>query len=290
MALELRPMLLDDLDEVDRVWRAAFAPLRPEGTAPESERTEEQLLADRARFAHLVVTDPDGSFVVIDGEEIVGLSQSLLRCDEFVLSRLGVVPTHQDRGIGGLLLANALRHAEQSRSQRIWSSRDPRALHSYVKAGFTLHPTISLTGRSADAGTRQTLRRALRSGSSNDLEMLCAIDEQVRHCRRAEDLALWIQIGAALVVDDDGGYLLMHRGRITTLCATDEVIARGLLAAALVGFADLAPAEAGWVGPEQRWAIEVATEVHATIAIAGAAMTRGEIGLRSPYLANPLLG
>ena len=67
---------------------------------------DERRRQDRTR--HFLGTDPGGSWVAEEGETIVGMSQSFVREDYWMLSQLGTVPGRQGRGVGRELLKLAL--------------------------------------------------------------------------------------------------------------------------------------------------------------------------------------
>ncbi len=286
MSLVIRPMHFDDVATVDEIWRSVFHPPGTTVDEPVEPRTAEAELADRSRFLHLLNTDPAGAAVAeIDGVT-VGLCQSLRRGDQFVLSRLGVAPDFQGQGIGRKLLAFALSYGEETIEQYIWSSQDPRALHSYVREGFTLRPTVTLTGNARGGSVERHVIQMDEKG----IEFADAIDLAVRGVSRRQDLQFWFASGANLVVDEEGGYLIFNKTRLTTLAATSIPVAKRLLTGALQGYGDLPPLEAGWVVAEQQWAIEAAASCGATISNYGAMMTRNVVELAVPYLPNALLG
>ena len=57
---------------------------------------DERRRQDRTR--HFLGTDPEGSWVAEEGETIVGMSQSFVRENYWMLSQLGTVPGRQGRG------------------------------------------------------------------------------------------------------------------------------------------------------------------------------------------------
>ena len=71
---------------------------------------DERRRQDRTR--HFLGTDPGGSWVAEEGETIVGMSQSFVREDYWMLSQLGTVPGRQGRGVGRDLLKLALSHGD----------------------------------------------------------------------------------------------------------------------------------------------------------------------------------
>ncbi len=78
-----------------------------------------------------------------EGDTIVGMSQSFVREDYWMLSQLGTVPGRQGRGVGrDLLQARALvRRPGQPRDDSVL--QDPKAMALYTGFGFTLHPVVT---------------------------------------------------------------------------------------------------------------------------------------------------
>jgi ribosomal protein S18 acetylase RimI-like enzyme len=279
----------DDLSAVDAIWQEAFAEMRRSNGAEVTERSEEQARNDQARFLHLLRTDAPGCFVVEDNGEVVGFAQSHVRETTFGLAMLAVRPDHQDRHLGRTLLDAALAYGAGSRTRFIFSSSDPRALHRYVRAGFTLRPTVAFTGPTPQgAGPDGSLR--ISDGDASDLDLVASIDREVRGSARNADIAFWLSCGLQLVIDGRGAYAVIGPGRLTALGATDPLLASELLRALLLGFPEGRQIDAGWIVAEQDWAIRTASECGASLKVQGAMMTAGDRQVPFPYLPNGLFG
>lgn len=279
-------MIHEDVNAVDEVWLAAFESLREVNSAPPEARSAKEVEIDRMRLDHLVSTDPEGVFVATDNDRIVGLCQSLRRGPLFVLSRLGIRPDFQDLGIGRELLDRALAYGAGAPQQYIFTSRDPRAVHSYVREGFMLRPSVAITGRPRAFPDFALIHEA----GVHDLHRADEIDRETRGLSRVVDLAMMQRLGATVLLDDGGGYLVFSGTRLTSLCATTVAVASRLLEAALSGILEYPPLEVGWVVQEQQWAIETAARCGASLAVRGAIMTRGVDTPYVPYLPNGIFG
>lgn len=286
MTAAIRPMLHDDVQTADEIWRAAFASSNTDATEDSRTRSLEDAASNQSRLHYLIDSDPNGAFVAEHGDNVVGLCQSLRRNHRFVLARLAVSPAYQEQGLGRLLLTSAFSYAEGATEQYIWSSRDPRAMHSYVREGFTLRPTMQLTGRER----LHTIPHSVRVATESEIDVADSVDAMMRGETRHEDLQFWLDGGGKLVLDDDGGYLVINRTRLTALCATSIPVAQRLLETVLSGYLEFPPLEVGWVVAEQQWAIESAARCGATLANYGAMLTRNVEILPVPYLPNALLG
>ena len=71
---------------------------------------DERRRQDRTR--HFLGTDPAGSWVAEDAGTVIGMSQSFVREDYWMLSQLGTVPGRQGHGVGRELLRLALSHGD----------------------------------------------------------------------------------------------------------------------------------------------------------------------------------
>ena len=89
---------------------------------------DERRRQDRTR--HFLGTDPEGSWVAEDGGTIVGMSQSFVREDYWMLSQLGTVPGRQGRGVGRELLASPSRTATPRARGRFSARVTPRRWRS----------------------------------------------------------------------------------------------------------------------------------------------------------------
>ncbi len=63
---------------------------------------------------HLMNHDPDGFFTAVESDETLGFGAAFCRSRQWFLSELWVLPQHQGKGAGELLLRKALLHGERS--------------------------------------------------------------------------------------------------------------------------------------------------------------------------------
>ena len=142
---------------------------------------DERRRQDRTR--HFLGTDPGGSWVAEEGEAIVGMSQSFVREDYWMLSQLGTVPGRQGRGVGRELLRLALSHGDPHSPGTIQCSRDPKAMALYTGFGFTLHPVVTAWGAirpGAVARPPEVDRYETDEVGERELQVVTAIDRKVR--------------------------------------------------------------------------------------------------------------
>ena len=277
----MRPLAADDVEAVRRVQNAAFAPLDA-ADFPSSDPTEADSPAvasrQRARIVHFLEHDPDGSWVAdVDGQ-VVGAALALRRGDLWGLSLLVVDPPVQSRGVGRQLLGASLQYAEGAARAIILSSRDPRAMRRYAKAGFDLHPQVVGTGR-VDRASLPALGGRVRDGGAADTTFADDVDAAVRGARRGPDHELLAAAWAMFVVDDaDGrGYAYVRDdGDVVALAAGDDDTAAALLWRCLAHTMEQGcDAVVDHVTGNQQWAIRVAVAAGLALRPGGPVFWRG---------------
>jgi len=290
--LTIRPMTPADVGQAEEVAAAAFSGLRQAQHLPSEERTDESIARSRARMTHLVGTDPGGSWVAVDGDQVLGVALALTRGGVWVLSLLVVSPSYQDRGTGRRLLERALAYGDPAGPGIILASPDPRALHRYVSAGFSLHPSVTAWG---------TPRRRPRpapgivtvgpDGLAAALDEIDTIDTKVRGASRRPDMEANLSVpGARMLLDPGRGYALVRRGLVLTVAALDEEAAGRLVATALAEAPEGEPAELGWITGTQQWAVRAAAEAGLELRVRGAVMVRGWARPPDAYLPSGAFG
>lgn len=289
MSATLRPMVAGDTGAAARLWAAAWSALA--GTLGEEPRRfdDEALGHLAARYDHLLGTDPGGCLVAEDGHDLVGLAVAHLRGGRFMLANLAVAPAAQGRGIGRSLLERALAHGADASSGLICSSPDPRALRRYLSAGFRCSPAMEAVGHtSEEVRPPATLRQG--TASRGDLELVDALDQQVRHSTRRADIRFLLDDGAELWVDDVGAYGVVRADEVLAVCASEARLGRRLLAALLAGQVTGRPLTARWLTAAEPWAFAAANDAGASLKGHGAVMTRGRPRQDGAYLPNGALG
>jgi GNAT superfamily N-acetyltransferase len=162
---------------------------------------------------HLIGHDPDGFFTAIDGNETVGFCAAIVRSRQWILSELWVLPQHQGKGAGELLLTRAIAYGERSgaRSFLALAPAEPTVQGLLLRHSFQpLTPVYQIQLSSAAA---TTLARGLGSllegrNAANDLLArrghadLDRIDRVTRDLTREVDHTYWLKkrsFGVALV-------------------------------------------------------------------------------------------
>jgi ribosomal protein S18 acetylase RimI-like enzyme len=247
---------------------------------------DEKRRQDRTR--HFLGTDPAGSWVAEDGGIVVGMSQSFVREDYWMLSQLGTVPGRQGRGVGSELLRLALSHGDPKSPGTIQCSRDPKAMALYTGFGFTLHPVVAAWGPMRPGAVErppEVDRYEADEVGERELEVVTTIDRAVRGSARTVDIvAMLAQPGSHLLLHGDQAYAVAKDERIVTLGALQEE------SAALVLRAMLAEAPAGetieinWLTSAQQWAVRVVVAAGIDLRPYGPVMVRGMDGPPSPYI------
>jgi ribosomal protein S18 acetylase RimI-like enzyme len=284
--VEVRLMSLDDVAAAEETWNAAISSLRSVHHLPPEPRTPDSVEAGRRKVAHLFTNDPGGSWVAENSGCVVAMAQSQIRGARWTLSNLGVHPNHQERGIGAELLARTMEYGARSPAKAIFSSQDPRAIHRYVRAGFTLHPAVAASGT---LRKRTEVATSVREEGPEGLDHVDRVDSVVRGDARRQDIEFQLSVGFRILVSD-GGYALVRDGRVGTLAAINEEVADRLLRAHLARCDPGQSVEVSWIRANDQWAIQSLSEGGVELRAHGAVMLRGDWEMDGAYLPSGVFG
>ncbi|MDQ1701879.1 MAG: hypothetical protein QOF57_1131 [Frankiaceae bacterium] len=243
----------------------------------------------RQRLAHMLVHDPEGSWVAEQGGEVIGIGAATRRGPLWFLSLLTVATHVQSRGVGRRLLDATLQTLGPAGA--ICASDDPKALRRYRLAGFDLQPRYEAKGvldRSAVPAIQ-----GVRLGSyDDDRDFVEDIATRLRTAAHGVDLDFFAATDRPLFVTDTAagrGYVTCTESGVGVLGATTPAAARSLLWTAL---AEATADEVGllWLRHDQSWAIDAALEARLSMSPRGSFATFGAIGPMSPYIPSGALG
>lgn len=236
--LIIRPMTEGDAEAAERVSDAAFLGVdrrsRRVGDPEPTGRTPEHRAGWLETTRHLVRTDPGGCWVAEDRTGVVGVATSLRRETLWCLATYAVLPDRQGQGIGKPLLAAALDHGRACLRGMLSASTDPRAVRTYHRAGFELHPQMRMTG-TVDRSAIPVVEK-VRDGSAGDVDLMDSLDRLARGAGHGPDHELLLRTSRLLVSDTSTGrgYVYVAAdGRPVLLAASDRRTATRLLWAAL---------------------------------------------------------
>jgi len=254
--------------------------------APETERERLRGVLHRARTRHLVRHDPGGCWVAEEDGEAVGVALSARREGVWLLTLFTVLPSAQGRGVGRLLLEHAGAHGRGCLRGMLCASPSPAAARRYRRAGFTMHPTMKLTGPVDRSGLLDPGDIPVHPGNATHLHLLDSVDRRVRGAAHGVDHAFMLAHYDELLVADalaGSGYCYRNGGAVMLLAATSRRIAVRLLREALARVPDGTDASIEFLTADQEWAVDVGLEVGLTLE------TRGYLALRgmkppAPYL------
>lgn len=284
----LRPMAEEDVPGAVEAFDSGFLAMRTRyglpitGTSLQGERRRKN------RTRHFLATDPGGAWVAEDEGKIVGMSQSFVREDYWMLSQLGTAPGQQGRGLGRELLRLALSHGDPRSPGTIQCSRDPKAMALYSSFGFELHPVVAAWGPlRPGAVTRppEVTRFEGEEVTEEHLRIVAAIDRKVRKSARTVDVqAMLGEEGCRLLLHEDQAYAVARDERIITLGARNEESAAMVLQTMLAEAPAGETIEINWLTSAQQWAIRVLTQAGIELQPYGPVMVRGMAGPPSPYI------
>ncbi|MGL5808585.1 MAG: GNAT family N-acetyltransferase [Nocardioides sp.] len=249
---QVRPMTAADIEEVEQLTAAAYAPTGADSwrrPPAEAERWQQ-------RAAHLLRTDPRGCWVIETGHELLGCVASVRRERTWVLSSFGVRPDLRGRGLGKALLAMALDYGRGCLRGLLLSSAHPAATRIYRQAGFTLHPLMRLSGM-VDRATLP-IDDPVREATVRESDLLDSIDRRTRSAAHGADHEFLARHHRLLVCDrpNGSGYAYLDTdGSPVLLAATNRRTARAVLWRALIDAPG--PVTIPQVTAENQWALDV---------------------------------
>ena len=283
-----RPMTEVDVPAAVAAFDSGMLAMLARHALPVTRNTiqDERRRQDRTR--HVLGTDPEGSWVAEEEGVVVGMSQSFVREDYWMLSQLGTLPGRQGRGVGKELLRLALTHGDPQSPGTVQCSRDPKAMALYTSFGFVLHPVVAAWGAMRPGALErppEVERYEPEQVTDRELRIVTAVDRKVRGAARTVDIvSMLAQPGNRLLLHSDRGYAVAKDDRIVTLGARDEesatMVLQTMLAEAPVG----ETIEINWLTSAQQWAIRVVVEAGIELQPFGPVMVRGMDGPPAPYI------
>jgi GNAT superfamily N-acetyltransferase len=269
-----------DLVAAERVTAEGFYELEVRRHAadlpPPRRRSGERTQGWLRRVGHILDHDPGGCWVAETPTGLVGVAVSLRRDLTWILATYAVLPAFQGHGLGRQLLEAALTHGSGCLRGMLASLADPSAARRYHQAGFTLHPTMRLSGVVARSAIPVIDR--VREGSLGDVDQMNSVDRQVRDAAHGVDHELLAATYPLLVVDRTTGsgyaYLLPDGGPYL-LAATNRRTATDLLWEALATSAPDAEVGVDRVTAPNAWAVDVGMAARLELRNAGYLGLRG---------------
>lgn len=284
----VRPMREEDVPDAERLTAQGFYELElrtvPRGRPEPEPRPAANAALWRRRMRHMLATDPGGCWVAEDRSGLAGVAAALRRETTWILATFVVRPGSQGVGIGRELLDACLSHGRGCLHGMLAASDDPRASRRYHAAGFTLYPTMTLSGR-VDRALLPVVER-VRAGSESDIDLLDSVDRQTRGAGHGVDHELLCSTYPLVVVDRStgSGYAYVEpSGGPHLLAATNRRTAADLAWETLAATSPDVDCAISHVSAQNGWAVDVGMAARLSL------HTSGYLALRNlkppaPYL------
>jgi GNAT superfamily N-acetyltransferase len=258
----IRPMRREDVAAVERLTDEGFLELdartNPRSWPEPAPRSEAKAAAWRRRMEHLLHHDAEGCWVAEDGTGLIGVSAALKRDLTWILATFVVRPGLQGRGVGKQLLDASLTYGRGCLRGMLAASADAKAARRYRQAGFTLHPTMALTGP-VSRDLLPVVER-VREGSAGDIDLMNSVDRLVRDAAHGADHELLTSMYRLVVVDRStgSGYAYVEPGGGPyLLAATNRRTATDLLWETLAASSPDTSCRIGRLTANNEWAMDV---------------------------------
>ncbi|WP_441251714.1 GNAT family N-acetyltransferase [Kitasatospora sp. McL0602] len=241
-----------------------------------------------ARTRHLTRTDPGGCWIAEQDGRPVGAALSLRREGVWMLSLFAVLPGAQGSGVGRMLLERAAGHGRGCLRGLLCASPSPAAARRYRQAGFTLHPTMRLTGKVDRTRLLDPGDIPVHPGGAAQTHLLDSIDRRLRGSAHGPDHAFMLAHFEELLIADTlagSGYCYRDGGGVKLLAATSKRIATRLLREALARVPDGTEAQVEYLTADQEWAVDVGLDLGLALGTEGYLAVRG-MKPPAPYIPN----
>ena len=284
----IRPMRLEDVPDVERLTAEGFYELdqrtHHQGWPEPTLRPDTKAAAWRRRMEHILRHDPEGCWVAEAESGVVGVSAGLKRDLTWILATFVVRPELQGQGVGKQLLDAALTHGRGCLRGMLAASADPKAARRYRLAGFSLHPTMFMTGK-VRRDVLPVVER-VREGSAADIDLMNSVDRQVRDSAHGVDHEILTSIYRLVVVDrtTGSGYAYVEPGGGPyLLAATNRGTATDLLWETLAGSSPDSACSIEHLSAANEWAMDVGMAARMELHSSGYLALRG-MKPPAPYL------
>jgi GNAT superfamily N-acetyltransferase len=273
----IRPLTADDVARAQEITHSALSVLDARMARPVQDLTDEIVMRSKARAELLHATDPERAFVAeVDGAA-VGLAMAFVREGMWFLSALMVAPAFQSQHVGRDLLEAALATA----TDRAWilTTDDARAVRTYQRVGFELHPTFTAHG--AVDRSRIPVVQGIRE-YVDDRDTLDNVTRTIRGAAMGPEVDYFLRQGNRILVVPGKGFVILRPVGATWLAATDEQTARSLLWAAIAE-STASQLEIDWLSGDQQWAIDVCFSAGLSLRAGAPIALRGQQRM-APYI------
>ncbi|MBD0292284.1 MAG: GNAT family N-acetyltransferase [Jiangellaceae bacterium] len=237
--------------------------------------------------AHFLEHDAPGCWAADDAGSLAGVALSSRRDLLWCLARLTMRP--EAAGMTAPLLEAALGYSRGCLRGLAVLDDDPATARCVRLAGFTLHPTMRLSGQVDRAAL--PIVDGVREGTDGDRALVQSTDRQVRGAARGPDHEPLLT-GASLLVCDittGSGYAFHHDGTPIAVAATRRDVGRRLLWEVLARGGPQRTMHVARLSAEQDWATDVGLAAGLGLHVGGYLALR-HMRPPAPYLPAPVFG
>jgi GNAT superfamily N-acetyltransferase len=286
-AIECRPLTASDVGGAVAMFEANFHQSVP----------SEVLLRYGGIVNHFLRHDPTGCWAVECDGELVGFAIGSRRDDLWVFAAFYVRPDRQSSGVGRRLFERLRAHGADAPRGMFTSSGDPRATRLYIASGMAVHPSLFASGAIDRSTIPAAQAAAPREGGLDDIELMTAIDREVRGSTRVVDLDHLIRTGARALISESSagrGYVLFRDGLPPVDCVPIGLVATDLRPAEDLLWAAMAESSStitvGSLTSSRAWAMHIAVRAGLRLMPGGPLFLRGMEDLRRPWLRSDVFG
>jgi GNAT superfamily N-acetyltransferase len=198
MSFEIRRMVRGDIAEVGRIGVEAFNDLMARHNRP--PLYPDPQVGPLAATAYLT-TDPEGSYVALEGKRVVGSIFYRRRGDTVSVGPATVAPADQGKGVGRALLQGVIDREPNARSMRIMQdSLNLASFELLVRLGYSLGEEVAMLSLPAGFRDERESDAEVRAANVDELGEVLDMDRRLVGSDRRKDFEFLRRFGKVLIL------------------------------------------------------------------------------------------